>query len=193
MKLTRLNPGVYSWHSKWAKNDIGAMQGKIVELLRLLDSPNLSPTFHFCAVDKVHLAQQASKPALHVQSPLNIEINRIQSIINEVKGKKIGPMFAADFLDLDCLQEIVTDARKQLRSKASQRITVLGQTGVGKSTTLNTLLSCTMMSEDDYCRIYAQAVGQASKFYRTRYFCSEGADIGTVRRGGFLELLFSQT
>ena len=110
-----------------------------------------------------------------------------------MKGKKIGPMFAADFLDLDCLQEIVTDARKQLRSKASQRITVLGQTGVGKSTTLNTLLSCTMMSEDDYCRIYAQAVGQASKFYRTRYFCSEGADIGTVRRGGFLELLFSQT
>ncbi len=85
------------------------------------------------------------------------------------KGR--GPLSAADSLDLFSLQGIVLEAREDLRTKASQRITVLGQTGVGKSTTLNILLSCTVVSDDEYSRICSQADAQPCKFYRTKYFC----------------------
>ena len=131
--------------------------------------------------ERVHLPQSGAEKKILVLSPLNLELNRVQSIINEVNSmKKFGRMTPADFLDLESLQEIVSEARRLLRTKASQRITVLGQTGVGKSTTLNTLLSCTMVSEDDYCRIYAQSMSQKSKFFQTRYFCNEGVDICSV-------------
>ena len=118
-----------------------------------------------------------------VRSPLSEELNRIQAIINDVKGcstrRNRGPL--SDSLDLDGLQDIVLEARKNLRTKASQRITVLGQTGVGKSTTLNILLSCTVVSNEEYSRIYSQAESQAFKFYQTRYFCESDVSSPAVR------------
>jgi ABC-type transport system involved in cytochrome bd biosynthesis fused ATPase/permease subunit len=121
--------------------------------------------------------------AIIVKYPMNEELNRIQAIINDVKGvsarRNRGPL--SDSLDVDGLQEIVFEARKSLRTKASQRITVLGQTGVGKSTTLNILLSCTVVSDEEYCRVYSQAETKTCKFYQTKYFCESDANFSAVR------------
>ena len=122
-----------------------------------------------------------------VQSPLHEVLNRVQALINDMtSAARDQPVLSlADYIDLNSLQTIVSDARQSLRTKASQRITVLGQSGVGKSTTLNMLLSSTLVSDDEYCRVFRQAMQPAAqsksgRFFTTLYFKEEGVGLSKV-------------
>ncbi len=94
-----------------------------------------------------------------VISPLRAEIDRLETIIENVKEqikavRKQGGTIIADLIDTDFVQQTILEARNDLRTKASQRITALGHMGCGKSTTLNLMLSSSILDTHNYRRTW---------------------------------------
>ncbi len=90
-----------------------------------------------------------------VISPLRAEIDRLEALLENVKEqikdvRKQGGTIIADLIDTDFIQQTILEARNDLRTKASQRITALGHMGCGKSTTLNLMLSSTLLDRNEY-------------------------------------------
>jgi ATPase subunit of ABC transporter with duplicated ATPase domains len=63
----------------------------------------------------------------------------------------------AQMIDTDFLKQTILEASNDLRRKASQRITALGQMGCGKSTTLNMMLCSSVLDMDGYRRAWSNA------------------------------------
>ena len=99
---------------------------------------------------------------LVVSHPLMAEIDRLQMIVDNVEGKiravnRQGEgALIANLIDTEHLKKIILDTRRDLQSKASQRITALGQMGCGKSTTLNMILCSSILEIDEYKRVWSE-------------------------------------
>ena len=100
---------------------------------------------------------------LIVSHPLMAEIDRLQTVINNVDeqlkavNKQGEGTLIAQMIDTDFLKQTVLEARNDLRTKASQRITALGQMGCGKSTTLNMMLCSSVLDIGEYIREWSEA------------------------------------
>ena len=95
----------------------------------------------------------ASSLGMVVRSPLLTELESLEYIAKNVNDQIKGKIATiADLIDLDFIRQTVQEVRNELLSKASQRITDVGYTGSGKSTTLNLMLCSSIIDDYNYQR-----------------------------------------
>ena len=140
----------------------------------------------FCAPES-KIVRGVPERGLVVRSPLHEILDQVQRAVECMvtnapsipsTNKKLGATVLYESIDLKHIKEIIVETRSRLNTTASQRITVLGQTGAGKSTTLNMILYSTMQSEEDYYNTFRVArrtlkkrTTQSQAFYLRKFFC----------------------
>jgi hypothetical protein len=85
---------------------------------------------------------------------LDLLERKVDAFKPSLQSKKQSLEGVEELVDLQSIRKPLLKARMELQTRASQRITALGMMGSGKSTTLNLMLSATIIQIDEYVDLF---------------------------------------